>query len=79
MCGCPSCAPTLGAQPATQAYALTGNRTSDPLVRRLALNPLNHTSQGWVNFFFFYSKWFFINPFQASIFMGAVFPINAYS
>ena len=52
MCGCPSCAPTLGAQPATQACAPTGNRTSDPLVRRLALNPLNHTSQGWVNFFF---------------------------
>ena len=31
---------------ATQACALTGNWTSDPLVLRLALNPLSHTSQG---------------------------------
>ena len=38
--------PQLGTWPATQACALTGNRTGDPLVRRLALNPLNHTSQG---------------------------------
>ena len=28
------------------ACALTGNQTSDPLVLRLALNPLSHTSQG---------------------------------
>ena len=32
--------------PATQAHALTCNRTSNPLVRRAALNPLSHTSQG---------------------------------
>ena len=38
--------PLLGNWPATQAYALTGNRTCDPLVRRLVLNPLSHTSQG---------------------------------
>ena len=31
--------------PETQACALTGNRTGDPLVHRPALNPLNHTSQ----------------------------------
>ena len=31
--------------PATQARALTGNQTGDPLVRRLALNPLSHTRQ----------------------------------
>ena len=31
---------------ATQACALTENRTGDPLVRRPALNPLSHTSQG---------------------------------
>ena len=37
--------PSLGTWPTTQACALTGNRTSDPLVRRLALNPLSHTSQ----------------------------------
>ena len=33
---------------APQACALTGNRTGDPLVHRAALNPLNHTSQGWL-------------------------------
>ena len=38
--------PLLGTWPATQACALTGNRTSDPLVSSLALNPLNYTSQG---------------------------------
>ena len=39
--------PLLGTWPATQAYTLTGNPSSDPLVHRPALNP---TSQG-----FFYS------------------------
>ena len=38
--------PLLGTWLTTQACALTGNRTSDPLVHRPALNPLNHTSQG---------------------------------
>ena len=38
--------PLLGTWPATQACALTGNRTSDILVHRLVLNPLSHTSQG---------------------------------
>ena len=38
--------PLLMAWPTTQACALTGNQTSDPLVRRPALNPLSHTSQG---------------------------------
>ena len=36
----------LGTWPATQACALTENQTGDPLVRRLALSPLSHTSQG---------------------------------
>ena len=31
--------PLLGTWPATQACALTGTQTSDPLVHRLALNP----------------------------------------
>ena len=35
----------LGTWPATQACALTGNLTSDPLLPRLALNALSHTSQ----------------------------------
>ena len=38
--------PQLGTWPATQACALTGNRTSNALVHRLMLNPLSHTSRG---------------------------------
>ena len=38
--------PILGTWPVTHARALTGNRTNDPLVRRLVLNPLSHTNQG---------------------------------
>ena len=40
----------------TQACALTGNRTGDPLVHRPALNPLSHTSQGQKSHSF-YNKW----------------------
>ena len=43
--------PILGTWPATQACALTGNRTSNPLVCRPVLNPLGHTSQGPVFIF----------------------------
>ena len=39
--------PLLGTWPATQACALTGNPTGDPLVGRLELNQLSHTSQGY--------------------------------
>ena len=39
--------PLLDTWPATQACTLTGNRTGDLSVHRLALNPLRHTSQGW--------------------------------
>ena len=38
--------PLLGTWSATQACALTGNRTGDPLICRLLLSPLSHTSQG---------------------------------
>ena len=38
--------PLLGTWPTTQAGALNGNGTCDPLVGRPALNPLSHTSQG---------------------------------
>ena len=38
--------PTGGIWPTTHACALTRNWTSDPVVRRPALNPLSHTSQG---------------------------------
>ena len=45
--------PLPGTWPATQACAPTGNRTGDPLVHRLALNPLSHTSQGMILLFLF--------------------------
>ena len=45
MCAC-LLQPLLETWPATQAWALTGNRTSDPLVHWPALDPLSHTSQG---------------------------------
>ena len=40
--------PLLGTWPATQACALTRNRTGDLLVHRPALNPLSHTAQGGI-------------------------------
>ena len=43
----PLTCPLLETWPTTQACALTGNRTSDPMVHRPALNPLSHTSQGY--------------------------------
>ena len=45
--------PQPGTCPATQAGALTGNQTSDPLVRRPVLNPLSHTSQGSITWFIY--------------------------
>ena len=48
MCGCLSCAPHWRTWTATQACALTGIWTNDPLVCRLVLNPLSHTLQGSV-------------------------------
>ena len=47
-CVVASCAPPTGDLPANQEGALTGNQTSDPLVRRPVLNPLSHTSQGTI-------------------------------
>ena len=35
--------PHLGTWSSTQACALTGNQTGDPLVCRLVLSPLSHT------------------------------------
>ena len=46
MCGCLSAHSLLGTWPTSQACALTGNRTGVPLVRRVVLNRLSHTSQG---------------------------------
>ena len=42
--------PQLGTWPTTQACALTGNRTSDLSICRPVLNPLSHTSQGFLIF-----------------------------
>lgn len=39
-------APLPGIEAATQAYALTGNGTSNPLVHRTTPSQLSHTSQG---------------------------------
>ena len=47
MCGCLIC-PVLGTWPATQACALTGNRTGNPLIYRPMLSPLSYTSQGYI-------------------------------
>ena len=42
--------PQPGTWPTTQACALTGNRTNNPLI----LNPLSHTSQGHNLFSYFF-------------------------
>ena len=43
----PLSGPQLGTLPATQACALTRNRTGDLSVHRPASNPLSHTSPNW--------------------------------
>ena len=50
----PLTCPLLGTWPATQACALNGNRTCDPLVCRPTLNPLSHTSLVTSQTFIFY-------------------------
>ena len=42
----PLLCPTLGTWPETQVCALLGNQTGNPLVCRLVLNPLSHSSRG---------------------------------
>ena len=51
-CVVASHAPPTGTWPATQACALTGNPTGDPLVCRPALSPLSHTSQDIIHTYF---------------------------
>ena len=46
--------PSLGTWPATQACALTRNRTSDLSVCRLVFNPLSHTGQGNSVYYVYY-------------------------
>ena len=50
MCGLPLTCPPLGTWPTTQAFAPTRTQTCDPLVHRLMLNPLSHTSQGCIKY-----------------------------
>ena len=57
MCGCLS-RPLLGTWPTAQACALTGNQTGDPLIHRLALNPLSHTNQGSFTCYFSITVYF---------------------
>ena len=52
--------PLLGIWPTTQACALTGNWTSNPLICRTALNLLSHTSQG--NGCFYNWQFVHLNP-----------------
>ena len=51
------CCP-LGTWPTTQACALTGNQTSNPLLSSLVLSPLSHTSQDWQFLVTFLEPWF---------------------
>ena len=56
-----SCVPsTLGTWPTTQACGLTRNGTSDPLVHRLTLNPLSHTSQGTIYIYIYIFLYIYI-------------------
>ena len=55
-CVVASCKPQLGTQPATQACALTGNQTSNPLICRLVLNPLSHTNRVCFCNFYAYAR-----------------------
>ena len=48
--------PLLGTWPAAQACALTGNRTSNPLVRRPAFNPLSYTNRGCLFIYLFFEE-----------------------
>ena len=65
--------PLLGTWPTTQACALTGNQTSDPLVHTPVHNPLSHTSQGWnsnfiLSFLCWLAKILFMKNFPHQVF-----------
>ena len=79
----PLAQPLLGTWPAAQACALTGNRTGDSLVCRLALSPLSHTGQGDLIMFYGYTNlkmvgrpchgphWMLINKVEFKIMISA--------
>ena len=60
--------PQLGTRPTTQTCTLTGNRTSNLLVQRPALNPLSHTSQGSILYVLTHSSILIIIVMQALLF-----------
>ena len=68
----PLVCPLLGTWPSTQACALTGNGTSDPLVHRPELSPVSYTSQGPFMFFKHslqsHSRYLVLNPIFLSVF-----------
>ena len=76
MCGCFLRAHHWGPSPATQACALTGDRTGDPLVHRLALNPLSNTSQGKRFTFYSCSPYPFLLPITIYFKNSFFFPLN---
>ena len=69
MCGCLSNTPTRDLTwPTTQACALTGTPTGDPLVHRPVLNPLSHSSHGRKRHFPSYSgQWGSLHSLQTEI------------
>ena len=62
-CVVASCMPPAGDLATTQACALTGNQTGDPLVHRPAFNPLSHSSQS-IFFVLFLFKRFYLLVFR---------------
>ena len=71
--------PLLGTWPATQVCALTVYPIRDPLVCRLALNPLSHTSQGSLMNFKYYIHPFFQNITILSETTSCTLPVTTHS
>ena len=57
MCGCLSHVPYWGPGHHSQACALTGNQTGNPLVLRPVVNPLSYTVQGPIFLTTFYEEY----------------------
>ena len=60
MCGCLPLTSYWGPGLQPRHVPQTNNWTGDPLVRRLVLNPLSHTSQGWRLYFLHALFWGFV-------------------
>ena len=64
----------LGTWPATQACALTGNWTRDPLVCWQALSPLSHSSQGPIDLIWLSCMRLFFAEFELYYSLSALIP-----